>query len=113
MMLTKVIDVFFCTHYWHTSCFKYNLRTARWTNDMPEVPIGKLYPTLVSIENRFIYQIGGFDDYDYEIYCLDTYNETVENKWIEIKLRDEIAILKTVTYEESSSSSGQANKEPK
>ena len=36
-------------------CFKYNLRTARWSTDMPEVPIGKMYPTLISIENRYIF----------------------------------------------------------
>jgi len=42
---------------------------------MPELPIGKLYSTLIAIENRYIFQIGGFDDYDYEIYCLDTENE--------------------------------------
>ena len=54
-----------------TSCFQYCLRTAQWTEG-PDVPIGKLYPTLVTVENRFIFQIGGFDDYDYEIYRLDT-----------------------------------------
>ena len=48
----------------NNACFKYNLRTASWSADMPELPIGKLYPTLIAIENRFIYQIGGFDDYD-------------------------------------------------
>ena len=37
------------------ACFKYNVRTARWSADMPELPIGKLYPTLIAIENRFIY----------------------------------------------------------
>ena len=64
---------------------------------MPDVPIGKLYPTLISIENRYIFQIGGFDDYDYEIYCFDTMHKTREEaQWIEIKLKDEIAILKTV-----------------
>ena len=83
----------------NNACFKYNLRTASWSADMPELPIGKLYPTLIAIENRFIYQIGGFDDYDYEIYCLDTTNVANGAQWIEIKLRDEIAILKTLNYE--------------
>ena len=62
----------------NTACFKYNLRTAKWSANMPELPIGKLYPTLIAIENRYIYQIGGFDDYDYEIYCLDTMNTSRE-----------------------------------
>ena len=53
-------------------CFKFNLFTAQWVSDMPKVPIGKLYSTLIAVENRYIFQIGGFDDYNYEIYCLDT-----------------------------------------
>ena len=94
------------------SCFQYNLRTGKWTYG-PDLPIGKLYPTLVAIENRFIYQIGGFDDYDYEIYCLDTLDNSGEAKWMEIKIREEIAILKTVDEIEVSSDSEGAQVQPK
>ena len=55
------------------TCFRFNFIEKKWSTDVPDLPIGKLYSTLISIENRFLYQIGGFDDYDYEIYCLDTY----------------------------------------
>ena len=48
-------------------CFKYNLVTASWT-DLPPLPIGKLWSSLVCVENRFIFKIGGFDDFDYDIY---------------------------------------------
>ena len=96
-----------------STCFKYNLRTAKWSTDIPELPIGKLYPTLVSIENRYVYQIGGFDDYDYEIYCLDTFDNSREAKWIEIKIREEIAILKTVDEIEVSSESEEPPNVPK
>ena len=37
------------------TCFKYNLLTTKWSSDIPELPIGKLYPTLISIENRYIF----------------------------------------------------------
>ena len=40
--------------------------------------------TLVVIENRYIFQIGGFEDYDYEIYCLDTDN--IQKGWTTIQL---------------------------
>ena len=56
------------------------------------MPVGKLYPTVISIENRYIFQIGGFDDFDFDIYCLDT-NKPYET-WTEIKLKDEIQLLK-------------------
>ena len=74
-------------------CFKYNLVTASWT-DLPPLPIGKLWSSLVCVENRFIFQIGGFDDFDYDIYQLDTHNPTAE--WIEIKLKDEIKLLRKI-----------------
>ena len=70
-----------------TRCFKYNLRTASWT-DLPPQPIGKLWSTLISVESRYIFQIGGFDDYDFDIYQLDTQNPDAD--WIEIKLKEEI-----------------------
>lgn len=57
---------------------------------MPELPIGKLYPTLITIEHRYIFQIGGFDDYDYEIYCLDTENE--QDGWREFKFNEEASL---------------------
>ena len=62
---------------------------------MPDLPIGKLYSTLISVENRFLYQIGGFDDYDYEIYCLDTYALSRDDvEWKEIKLKSTIRLLR-------------------
>ena len=79
----------------------------------PDVPIGKLYPTLVTVENRYIFQIGGFDDYDYEIYRLDTFDSSGQASWVEIKIREEIAILKTVDEIEVSSESEEAPVKPK
>ena len=38
----------------HNSCFKFNKRTCEWTT-MPELPIGKMYPTLIAVENRYIF----------------------------------------------------------
>jgi len=64
-------------------CFKYDMVENKWTR-LPEVPIGRLFPTLIAVENRYIFQIGGFEDFDYEIYALDTENE--QQGWIEINL---------------------------
>ena len=61
-----------------SKCFKFNLNSGVWTSNMPTLPIGKLYSTLIAIENRYIFQIGGYDDYNYEIYCLDTWRQDQE-----------------------------------
>ena len=76
----------------------------RWFTDVPDLPIGKLYSTLVTIENRYLFQIGGFDDYDYEIYCLDTNALSRSDcKWTEIRLKSEIRMLKSYDYQTNSS----------
>ena len=77
----------------HTSCFKFNKRTGKWKADMPELPIGKMYPTLVAVKNRFVFQIGGFDDYDFDIYCLDT--QELEKGWMEIKLDLNVKVVRS------------------
>ena len=41
---------------------------------MPALPIGKLHPTLMVINSRFVFQIGGFDDFNFDIYRLDMKN---------------------------------------
>ena len=40
------------------------------------MPIGKLHPTLIVINSRFIFNIGGFDDYFFDIYRLDMRKES-------------------------------------
>ena len=54
-------------------CYMYDIFDNRW-DPLPDVPIGKLHAVLVVINNRFVYQIGGIDDYDFEIYRLDMSN---------------------------------------
>lgn len=51
-------------------CFSFNIYSRQW-QQLPDVPIGKLHANLVVINNRFIYQIAGFDDFDFDIYRLD------------------------------------------
>ena len=58
---------------------------------------------MISIENRYIFQIGGFDDFDFDIYCYDT--EKAQSSWIEIKLKDEIQIMKNIPAAVSSNGS--------
>lgn len=51
-------------------CHSFNIFTNTWRR-LPDVPIGKLHSTLIVINSRFVFQIGGFDDYNFEIYRLD------------------------------------------
>ena len=50
------------------------------------MPIGKLHPTLIVINSRFIFNIGGFDDYFFDIYRLDMRKEG--QGWKTIKLKE-------------------------
>ena len=51
-------------------CYSFNIYTNTW-RQLPDIPIGKIHPTLVVVSNRFIYQIGGLDDFNFDIYKLD------------------------------------------
>ena len=54
-------------------CYSYNIFTGQWMQ-LPDMPIGKIHPSLIVINNRFVFQIGGFEDYEFEIYRLDMRN---------------------------------------
>ena len=56
-----------------TECYGFNINTYTWSQ-LPDLPIGKLHPTLMVINSRFIFQIGGFDDFNFDIYRLDMKN---------------------------------------
>ena len=51
-------------------CWSYDIWDCTW-RQLPDVPIGKLHPTLIVINSRYVFQIGGFDDYDFDIYRID------------------------------------------
>ena len=59
-----------CVPMGETDCYSFDIYAKNWER-LPDVPIGKLHPTLVTINNRYVFQIGGFDDYNFEIYRLD------------------------------------------
>ena len=63
-------------------CYTYDLGTKEYER-LPDVPIGKFHPALITINNRFIFQIGGFDDHDYDIYQLDMHKP---NEWVTLNL---------------------------
>ena len=52
------------------NCYSYDIYTNTW-KQLPDVPIGKMHPTLININSRYVFQIGGFDDFNFEIYRLD------------------------------------------
>jgi len=60
-------------------CFKYNVNQAKWSK-LADVPVGRVMGTLVAVENRYVFHVGGFEDYEFVIYCLDTSRET--NQWM-------------------------------
>ena len=76
-------------------CYSYNIYENVWTQ-LPDVPIGKIHASLVVINNRFVFQIGGFDDYDFEIYRLDMRNP--EKPWKILSLNTEKPMVDLVTY---------------
>ena len=60
------------------------------------MPIGKLHPTLVTINSRFIFQIGGFDDFDFDIYRLDMKNP--QSAWKTLSLDLTVPIIDDSIY---------------
>ena len=65
------------------------------------MPIGKMHPVLVVINNRFVFQIGGFDDYDYDIYRLDMARPDLP--WQTLSLDRREAIVDDLVYSETRS----------
>ena len=51
-------------------CYSFDVFREDWRR-LPDLPIGKMHPTMVSVNSRFIFHIGGFDDFDFDIYRLD------------------------------------------
>ena len=68
---------------------------------LPDVPIGKIHPALVVINNRFVFQIGGFDDFDYDIYRLDMAKPDLP--WQTLTLDNREAIVDDFLYAETRS----------
>ena len=73
-----------CVPMGDTDCYSYDVFEKTWRR-LPDVPIGKLHPTLVTVNSRFVYQIGGFDDYNFEIYRLDM--KSLNRPWRVLGLR--------------------------
>jgi len=76
-------------------CYSFNIRSCTW-NRLPDLPIGKLHPTLTVINSRFIFQIGGFDDYDFDIYRLDM--RYPHKPWKTITLDQKLPIIDETIY---------------
>ena len=72
-----------------TDCHAYDIYTHEW-KALPDVPIGKLHPVLVVISNRYVFQIGGFDDYDFDIYRLDMTRPKLPWKTLSLDTREPI-----------------------
>ena len=67
------------------NCYSYDIYTNTW-KQLPDVPIGKMHPTLININSRYVFQIGGFDDFNFEIYRLDMSQPDKPWKTLELKL---------------------------
>ena len=52
------------------SCFALDTQHIKWV-DLPEIPHARIHATLISVANRYVYQIGGFEDFYFECYQLD------------------------------------------
>ena len=76
-------------------CHMFDIFANRW-DPLPDVPIGKLHPVLIVINNRFVFKIAGIDDYDYDIYRLDMHN--LQNAWSTLTLDTTKAIVDDLVY---------------
>ena len=76
-------------------CYAYDMISKEYER-LPDVPIGKFHPALVTINNRFVFQIGGFDDHDYDIYRLDMRRPT---EWVTLNLDTREPIVDDLVYQ--------------
>ena len=53
-----------------SKCFAMHLQKLEW-HALPEIPNARIYPTLINVANRHLFQIGGFEDYYLDCYQLD------------------------------------------
>jgi len=79
-------------------CHSFDIYSKRWYQ-LPDLPIGKLHPTLITINSRFVFHIGGFDDFDFDIYRLDMNHP--DKPWKVLKLDLEKQIVQDSTYLET------------
>ena len=55
-------------------CYGFNLKTSRW-EDLPQLRnAGGMHATLISVENRYVYQIGGSNPSCFNVVRLDFQN---------------------------------------
>ena len=82
-------------------CQMYDFYENYW-EALPDLPIGKMHPAVIVINTRFVFQIGGFDDYDFDIYRLDL--RKPHAPWVTLSLDmrypiiDEQVIVETRSY---------------
>ena len=81
-------------------CHAFDIYTKQW-QALPDLPIGKMHPVLQVINNRFVFQIGGFDDYDYDIYRLDMARPDLP--WQTLSLDTREPIVDNLLYQETRS----------
>ena len=51
-------------------CYALELGKTKW-HELPEILHARIYPTLVTIANRYVYHIGGYEDFYFDCYVLD------------------------------------------
>ena len=79
-------------------CYSFDIYDKQWKR-LPDLPIGKLHPTLIVVNSRFVFHIGGFDDYDFDIYRLDMCQ--ADKPWKTFSLDLDKQIVQDETYLET------------
>lgn len=80
-----------------SDCYTYDIKDKNY-ECLPDVPIGKFNPALVVVNNRFVFQIGGYDDWDFDIYRFDMRHP---DAWATLSLDTSSAIVDDLIYEET------------
>ena len=66
-------------------CHAFDFMTMTW-RQLPDLPQGRLHPTLIPINTRFLFQIGGFEDINFDVFRFDMQNSHKPWKTITLDL---------------------------
>ena len=82
------------------SCSRYSIRNGKWT-EISECSVGLEKPTLCSFGDRFIFKMGGLNEFDYISKAIELY-DTIANTWTLVKVSGSNILEEVRILEDSS-----------
>lgn len=84
--------------YGDLGCFMYDIYDKNWEK-LPDLPVGRLHATLIVINNRYLFKIGGFQSRNFEIFRFDM--RKPNKPWVTLTLDTNQTICDTMIYDET------------